>query len=373
MIAAIKRGIGRAVFGLLRAVYPPRERIDLGELDAKRILAVQGLRIGDTLATLPAISALRARWPDAEVVSLAPPAPTEIVELSGLAHRCIVWPQGGSRLGNGKAAVAGGRDVDLAVVFDCTLTSMLVADRAGAAASIGYDSCNRGFGLTHPIAPPAYWNRPVAKYPSDAAVEPQSESWLRLLREAGIDAASARPKLTPRPEDLAWAREFLGEPSGPVVALHPGAEPSYQWLPDRFAAVGDALAEELGATIVITGGPGDAALAEAIAAQMQREPRIAAGRTSLGQMAALLSEAALLVSVDTSAGHVAAAVGAPVVSLFGPGDARIWAPQGERVAVLTAPGLDCLGCKTSRCKQDAHPCMAGITVDMVLAAAREMR
>jgi len=373
VIAAIKRGIGRAVFGLLRAVYPTRERIDLGELDAKRILTVQGLRIGDTLATLPAIAALRERWPDAEVLSLAPPAPTEIVELSGLADRCIVWSQGGSRLGNGKAAVAQLSDVDLAVVFDCTLTSMLVADRAGATASIGYDSCNRGFGLTHPIAPPPYWNRPVIKYPSDAAIEPQYESWLRLLREAGIDAVSARPKLTPRPDDLAWAREFLGEPSGPVVALHPGAEPAYQWLPDRFAAVGDTLAEELGATIIITGGPDDAALVDAIAGQMRCEPLLAAGQTTLSQTAALLAEADLLIGVDTSAGHIAAAVGTPVVSLFGPGDPRIWAPQGERVAVLTAPWLDCLGCKTSCCKQDAHPCMAGITVDMVLAAVRELR
>jgi len=246
---------------------------------------------------------------------------------------------------------------------------MLVADSVERRASIGYDSHHRGFGLSHPIKPPGYWNRPTDQYPADETIEPQCESWLRLLREAGIDAETSRPRLQPCSGDVAWASDFLGS-TRPVVALHPGAEPSYRWLPERFAAVGDALTEELGCAVVLTGGPTDLPMAASIAGAMRREPLVAAGKTSLGEIAALLAACDLLVSVDTSAGHIAAAVDTPVVSLFGPGDPRIWAPQGDRVAVLTADGLDCLGCKTSQCKRDDHPCMSGITVEAVLAAAR---
>ena len=373
MIGAIKRNVGSAVFRALRVFYQPGEQADLSELAAERILTVQGLRIGDTIATLPAIRSLCARWPDAEIVALASPACTEILELSKLVDRMVPWPADGGRLASGKQAVADLAPVDVAVVFDCTLTSMLVADSVRARASIGYDSYNRGFGLTHPVSAPSYWNRPVSRYRESVPVRTQSGNWCRLLRQVGIEAESSPPVLWPGEEAMTWAGTFLGDAgASAVVALHPGAEPAYQWLPERFAEVGDRLADELAAAIVITGGPADVPLAESIAAQMSHDPLVAAGKTSLAQMAALLKQVALLVSVDTSAGHVAAAVGTPTVALFGPGDQWIWAPQGERVKVLVADNCTCLGCKASKCDRNDHPCMAGISVDLVISASGQM-
>ena len=369
MIGAIKRNVGSAVFRVLRVFYHPGEQLELDELAAERILTVQGLRIGDTIATLPAIGALRARWPDAEIVALASPPCIEILELSKLVDRMAPWPAAGGRLASGKQAVADLAPVDVAVVFDCTLASMLVADSVRARASIGYDSYNRGFGLTHPVPAPSYWNRPVSRYRESVPVRTQSESWCRLLRQAGIEAENSNPVLYPGDEATAFIED--AGPS-PVVVLHPGAEPAYQWRPERFAEVGDRLADESGATIVITGGPDDVPLAESIAAQMSHDPVVAAGKTSLAQLAALLKQAALLISVDTSAGHVAAAVGTPAVALFGPGDPRIWAPQGEHVSVLTADNCACLGCKAPKCNRRDHPCMAGISVADVVAAGNEM-
>jgi len=373
MIAALKRNLGSAVFGLLRVLYKPREKPDLAELGVERVLLVQGLRIGDAVATLPAIDALHQRWPAAEIVAIAPPPAAEILAMSGLVRRTEQWPVEGRRLGNGKRAAAELGKIDVAVVFDCTLTSMLVADSAQPQAMIGYDSFNRGFGLTHPARPPSYWNLPVRRYSERVPVRTQGESWCRMLRDAGIEAEPTRPVLRPARQDQRWADKFLRPSSGrPLVALHPGAEASYRWLPERWAAVGDALAKDQGAALVLTGGPGDGPVVDAVAESMQTRPLVAAAQTTLGQMAALLESADLLLGVDTSAGHIAAAVGTPVVSLFGPGDASIWAPQGERVTVLTAPDCDCLGCKRAECKRRDHPCMSGITVDAVLAAAREM-
>ena len=168
MIGALKRIAGSTALRLLRAFYRTGDPVDLAGLDAKRVLVVQGLRIGDTVATLPAITALKRRWPDAEVVSLASSAASEILAMSGLVDTLLHWPTDGSRLRAGKHALADLSDVDVAVVFDCTLTSMLAADSVEAVARVGYDSCHRGFGLTHPVEPPPYWNRPVARYASDA-------------------------------------------------------------------------------------------------------------------------------------------------------------------------------------------------------------
>lgn len=373
MIAVLKRGLARAVFRLLRLFYRTGERIDLKQLAAERTLIVQAHRIGDTITTLPAIAALRNRWPHAEVIALARPAAIEVLALSELVDTMVPWPDAGGRLACGKKAVDALKPIDVAVVFDCTLTSMLVADHARAKATIGYDSLYRGFGLTHAVQAPSYWNQPVSRYAAGAPVRSQADNWRRLLREAGIEADASHPVLHPRSEDLKWAEAFLGEAaSRPLVILHPGAEPSYQWLPDRFATVGDAFAEDIGGGVVITGGADDLPLAEPIAAAMKRTPLIAAGATSVGQFAALLKLADLLVSVDTSAGHIAAAVGTPAVVLFGPGDPHIWAPQGERVAVLKADDCACLGCKRPRCNRKDHACMDGIAAAAVVAAGREL-
>ena len=373
MIHALKRGLGGAVFGLLRLFCRTGEKVDLGQFAAQRILTVQGLRIGDTITTLPAIAALRRLWPQAEIIALAQPDAVEVLALSGLVDTMVPWLDDGGRLANGKKAVDRLQPIDLAVVFDCTLTSMLAADHARGKATIGYDSYNRGFGLTHAMPAPSYWNRPARHCPPGVPVRSQVDNWCRLLQGAGIPAQVQRPALHPRPSEMEWAEAFLGDvASRPVVALHPGTQPVYQWLPERFAAAGDALAGELDARIVVTGGPGDVATAESIATAMQHKPLIAAGATSLGQMAAVLKMADLLLSVDTSAGHIAAAVGTPVVVLFGPGDPRIWAPKGERVAVVQAQGVDCLGCKRTRCRRKDHACMDRIGVDAVLAAGREM-
>ena len=84
---------------------------------------------------------------------------------------------------------------------------------------------------------------------------------------------------------------------------------------------------------------------------------------------ALLAEMDLVVSVDTSATHIASAVGTPVVALFGPGDPRIWRPYGSGNIVVRDESSECLGCKRASCFREAHFCMDGITVERVMAAA----
>jgi ADP-heptose:LPS heptosyltransferase len=153
--------------------------------------------------------------------------------------------------------------------------------------------------------------------------------------------------------------------------LHPGANwPHKQWLPERFAAVGNTLARQRQARLVITGGPGDDTLARDIQRGLSVPALLLAGETTWRELAACLSLAQLIITHDTGVLHAAAALQRPVVALFGPTSPALTGPLGapERTMVLHHP--DC--CPTIPCYQPDHPRypgMAAITVEEVLAAA----
>ena len=158
------------------------------------------------------------------------------------------------------------------------------------------------------------------------------------------------------------------------MILHPGANWAHKrWAPDRFAALGDRLAAEQQARIVITGGPDDRALAESITARMRQSAVLLVGRTTLRQLGACLEQARLVVSNDTGVLHIAAALGRPVVALYGPTSPVLTGPLGhpQRTVVLHHP--DC--CPQIPCYQPdrpPHPGMDTITVHEVYDAATQL-
>ena len=154
-----------------------------------------------------------------------------------------------------------------------------------------------------------------------------------------------------------------------------------QWGNDRFAALGDVIQRDLDLRVVLLGTASDAAaLASEVAAVMKSSPISAVGQTTVGQLAALLERAAAAVTVDSGPMHIAAAVGTPVVALFGATDPRRFGPIGTGHQVLTAP-VPCDGCKghvpcLKRCERaDGAPwgeCLRTITVETVADAVREV-
>jgi ADP-heptose:LPS heptosyltransferase len=156
--------------------------------------------------------------------------------------------------------------------------------------------------------------------------------------------------------------------SYPYALVHPGAtSQSRRWPVERFAAVADALAAE-GLAAALTGVPGEEALTGGVAAAMRAPVRDLCGATSLGSYAALLRNAALLVSGDTGSAHLAAAVGTPSVTLFQSGDPVRWAHPGPRHAVARVP-VECNPCPHLTCPID-HRCADRLTVEHVVATAR---
>jgi heptosyltransferase-2/heptosyltransferase-3 len=148
-------------------------------------------------------------------------------------------------------------------------------------------------------------------------------------------------RFDPSQDDIMWAGRWIAEQGladAPLVVLHPGTGgPAKLWFAERWALVADAL-QAMGARVVLTGGPDELALVADVAAHMQSDARALAGQTSVGQLAALMRRAALVLGVDSGPLHLAAAQGVRTLHLYGPGDAGRFGPWGDptRHVVLRA-------------------------------------
>ena len=130
--------------------------------------------------------------------------------------------------------------------------------------------------------------------------------------------------------------------------------------------MGDRLVRQTGARVAIVGGPAERGLAEAIAGAMQAPVRVLAGETSLPELAGVLAQLRLLVTNDSGPMHVAAALGTPVVAVFGPTDWRETAPVGQG-RIVREP-VECAPCKLRECPID-HRCMRRVGVEQVAGEA----
>jgi ADP-heptose:LPS heptosyltransferase len=151
--------------------------------------------------------------------------------------------------------------------------------------------------------------------------------------------------------------------------LNPGAAwPNKRWPPERFGRVATAIAERHGLRSAVLSGPGEETLAEAIVAA-SAGAAVATPRTTIADVLAIARAARLMVSGDTGPLHLAAAVGTPVVALFGPTDAARNGPWSERDVSLSK--YDGCSCRYQRRCRLAQPCLFEIGEDEVLRAVEE--
>jgi ADP-heptose:LPS heptosyltransferase len=157
-------------------------------------------------------------------------------------------------------------------------------------------------------------------------------------------------------------------PAERYVVVHPGASvPARAWAPQRHAELVRALAGE-GRHVVVTGEPAEVALTARVAGPPQRHVTDLGGRTSLGELAHVLAGAQAVVVGNTGPAHLAAAVGTPIVSTFAPTVPAVrWRPWGVPHELLFED-VPCAGCRARSCPVPGHPCLAGVSVEDVLAA-----
>jgi heptosyltransferase-2 len=186
---------------------------------------------------------------------------------------------------------------------------------------------------------------------------------LGLATEGAPDATLACPET--------WAAEgaaLLGD-DGPWIGVNPGAfyGSAKRWLPERFGAVAELVARRVGGKVAVLGGPAERPLGEAIAAQLRVPVRVLTGETTLPGLVGVLKRLRLLLTNDSGPMHLAAALGTPLVAVFGSTDWAETAPVG-RNAVLVREQVDCSPCLLRECPID-HRCMTRVGVDRVAEAA----
>jgi exopolysaccharide biosynthesis WecB/TagA/CpsF family protein len=352
---------------------------------SERILLVQLADIGDLVLTTPAIAVLREAHPDAHMALLTTPHAAPVIP-DGLVNDVILFKKhafdsvkalmkpANLRDALGLAGQLRGGHYDTIVFFHHFTTRFgalkfaALATASGAKKRVGLDNGNAPF-LTHRLSDDGFGARHQAQY------------WLDLVGTLGADN-------TPRPAVVATAtgRDAIPAPLKPKVpgtlriGFHPGSggySLARRWDPTRFAAVADALATEYNAQIVLLGGPNDNT--DDVRIAMRAKPVDMTGRTSLPQLAAVLNTCDLYVGADSGVMHIAAAVGVPVVAVFGPSNPDAWRPwtPGGRSAVVTSDAA-CSPCSYVghgiglRDGCAARTCMQMISAGMVMKAARNL-
>lgn len=318
--------------------------------------------IGDAVMNTPAMGALREAFPKAEIAVIANPMVAELFRHHPYCDRVIVFDKKGDHKGlGGMLRFAAGlrrENFELAVLFQKAVEAALMAFLARIPRRLGYSTDGRGLLLTHRI--------PFRNISS----RHESENYLQLLSHFGIEGGDGKQRLFCTSEEETWAGEILGP--GPWLAINPGAAygSAKRWIPERFAEVGDRLAEEFGSRIVLTGGPGEKEIGSDIEAAMTSAPLNLIGQTSVRQMMAVISRCRLMVTNDSGPMHVAAALGVPIVAVFGPTDHTSTFPLAEKYRIVRHT-VDCAPCKLRGCPTD-HRCMEGVTAEMVIAASRDI-
>ncbi len=363
------------------APFLPRARRPSGD-QISRILLIRPDHIGDLLFTTPALRLLRTQSPQAHITSLVGPWGSELMEKNANVDQVLVCPFPGftrqpkpsflqpyALLGrHARLLQEQGYDLALVLRFDHWWGALL-AYWAGIPQRIGY---------ALPELRP-FLTRPIPYTPGRHEVE-QNLTLIRAAcqpKEPSIEEAGAL-EFNPSADDNRFATRYLAErgiePEAPLIVIHPGAgAPVKLWRAEGFAQVGDSLAERYKARLLITGSSQEEGLAREIASHMRSEPLIAAGQTTLGEMAALMAHADLVIGVDSGPMHLAVAQRVPTIHLYGPVDHRAFGPWGDlRRHRVVISDLDCIPCNRLDYIPEElkkHPCVRLITVEEVLDAA----
>ena len=362
--------VGAADIGL-RAVAPVIRLFRRTPSEPKRILLMRIERIGDLLMTLDAL---------ADVVRAAPAAEIDLVVGSWNERLARAIPgirrvetldaawlardeQGlGLRRLLARAGSWRPRHYDLAINFEPDIRSLLIAASSGAARIAGFSSGGGG-----PLLDTAV--------PFDPGAHTSDNARRLVAAVFGPPRSLPAPRLEIPAEARERTRELLRGFRAPLAGLHvSGGREIKQWPPERFAEVASRLAHERGATIVLTGSKADRALIDLVRARLAGMPVAdVSGEIDLLTLAAVLERLDVFVTGDTGPMHLAAAVGTPVVAVFGPSDPSRYAPRGERHHIVRIE-LPCSPCNRirlppARCTGHTPDCLSGIDVERVVQAA----
>ena len=332
------------------------------------LLAVSPNWLGDAVMALPAIADMRRAFPSAALTVAARFSVADVFTLAPLVDRVVTlewtgrwWQRGAMQADAARLRALG---ADAAILLPNSFAAAWLVWQAGVRERWGFSTDMRGRLLTRAVPRP-----PGSRH--------QGAYYQYLTRELDIDSGPLEPAVTVSPDLAKAARDLLAargwDASTPFVALAPGAAygGAKRWTPSHVARLASALAGDRRVPCVLVGSRADAASVREIEAAIDPAARAhvlnLAGETTVPMLAGVLAAAAACVAHDSGAMHLAAAVGTPVVAIFGPTSEYVARPltrEGRRAEVLTHD-VWCRPCLLRECPID-HRCMKGITPDRVL-------
>jgi lipopolysaccharide heptosyltransferase II len=319
--------------------------------------------IGDAVMTTPAMGVLRHYFPAAEIVVVANPLVAQLFTHHPYCDRVLVYDKKEKHQGVcglfGFVGELRRERFDLGILLQNAVEAALLAVLGGIPRRAGYRTDGRGLLLSHGVPIGAGEKRLH-----------HTAYYVRMLERIGVTGEAGRLLLQCSDEEKAKARSLLGAEAW--VAINPGAAygSAKRWVPERFAEVGDRLAETFGVKILLTGGPGEMAIGRDIEQAMNCRPLNMIGKTGVRDLMALLSGCRLMITNDSGPMHVAAAFGVPLVAVFGPTDHTTTSPLSDSARIVRKE-IDCAPCLLRQCPTD-HRCMEAIGVEDVVAVAREL-
>jgi heptosyltransferase-2 len=349
---------------------------------APRILVRSVNCVGDAVMSMPAVQRLRELEPEAHIALTCPGNLQPLWQHNPFLNEVIPF--------DGRAApihLLAERDYDVAVIFPNSFSSAWECWRAGIPCRVGFAGRARRWLLTD-IVKEARGERFVHKklnvagkefrVKSCEVVRHQVRRYLDIISYLGGNRSHVPPKIWLAPGELPSLTKFAHDDGRQFIAINAGAEygPARRWMPDRFAEVARRISEEWDCRCLLLGGLGDTAIAGQIEAKLRETVPDGsfvvnvAGKATLLELCALLRRCRLVVTNDAGPMHVAAALGVPVVAVFGSTEPELTGPLHDR-AVVVRERVECSPCFLRECPIDFR-CMERVTAERVAEAALKL-
>jgi lipopolysaccharide heptosyltransferase I len=328
------------------------KRLPLRDYPARRIVLIKPSALGDIVQTLPVLTALRRRYPQAHISWLVNH------NYAGLLHghpdldEVLPFDRGATRFGLWKATVSYARFLrdfrarrfDLVIDLQGLLRSGLFTAASAAPRRVGLSSAREGA---------AWFYTDVVRVADFSAIHAVDRYW--LVAEALGAGGPIEFRLPVRDAERAWVDGAIGDCPRPWLAFGVGSRwVTKRWPPEHFAELARRAQARFGGTVLFAGGTDETDLAQATGQMLAGPWRNLSGRTTLPQLAALLARADVMVANDTGPLHLAAALGRPIVAPYTCTRVALNGPYGQagcavetRVPcagsyVKTCPRLDCM-------------------------------
>jgi len=330
----------------------------------ERVLIIKPSAIGDVVHALPVLNLMRNHWPTARISWLVTPACAGLLEGHPQLDEVILFDR--KRFGKSWRSLSAFRELsafnrslkshkfDLVIDLQGLLRSGWMSWRTHARARIGATDAREFAWLFH-----------THRVAVDPANQHATDRYLAVAEFLGLGRSPVEYVFPTTDEDRRFIEGLLPVDEPFAVLLPASNWATKQWPIERFAELVQPLKDRLGLRSVLAGGPDAASLAPVLPGVINL-----AGKTNLRQLTALLERANLVIANDTGPMHIAAALGRPLVTMYGPTSPVRTGPY-QRMESVVRTGIECSPCLSRKCSLVHHKCMRDLGTDMVLHACEQ--